>query len=63
MNSTIYDHFSVVNCGVLDDTNALHLAEKYQDLSNNTLKSRFKNLKKSNAETVEIQYVARPLWV
>ena len=60
MNSTIYKYFHD-NYGVVEDTNTFQLAEKYKDLSNNSLKLQLKSLKNSNSDPAEIKYVAKLL--
>ena len=60
MNSTMYKYFHD-NYGIVEDTNAFQLAEKYKDLSNNSLKSQLKSLKNSNSDPAEIKYVAKLL--
>ena len=47
MNSTIYKYFHD-KYGVVEDTNTFQLAEKYKDLSNNSLKSQLKSLNNSS---------------
>ena len=60
MNSTIHKHFHD-NYGTKEDANTFQLAEKYKDLSNNSLKSQSKNLNKSNSDPAEIEFVAKLL--
>ena len=60
MNSVIYDYFHD-HFGTLEDTSTSHLTVKYKDCSNNSLKSKLNSLKQTNADLVEIKYVAKLL--
>ena len=60
MNSIIYNYF-YMNFGSLDDTGTSEFAHKYKDYSTSMLKSTLNHLKQSNADVMEVRYVAKTL--
>ena len=60
ITSIIYNYFRDT-CGVLEVTDASHFDNKYKDLTNASLKTQLKNLKRCNADLAEIRFVAKLL--
>ena len=60
MKSISYNYFRDT-CRLLEVTDASHLDNKYKDLTNASLKTQRKNLKRCNAHLAEIRFVAKLL--